>query len=826
MAAYTSTKTGLWNDTTVWGGGPPASGDTATVANTHTVTIPDGYTATIGATGQATGYLALTVSSGGKLVIGQGASGELDLQGDFFWNGTVADVVHMNAGSTLRFKPSNAQRIQVQQANNNATATMTVNGTSVANCAILTDATSLAGGGLRGYFSHGAGGGQQGITTCVFCNFTSIDDGNVNYAVFSGSSVAGQNLTWTDNTFSDCGKLFVACNGNNTGAISVQRNRGGYDRSGNALTANIGTAGLGFDIRFNNAKTTGSRNVIGNYFDLSVKLASTQDLTWQSNVVQKTAGTAISLSDGPFASCDSMVFIGANEAYSSAVWTAFGDLTNSYFVFTQANTANPHCINTPTTRSVSITGCIAECVNGSDGQGDFVVIQQPAAPQTVTMKNNIVLPDGGQNNASVCLFTFAGSSLNATLTCEHNTYCAGTQAGDYSEGGNLSAGQIASFKANLPWNPSAPADAQHGYKLLDSSHQASGGTQDVVSPTNADYNGGWNINLANPSAWPANTYTHAGLGYQGNFSALPGAHDVGGTSGANPNFVDRTRNLLAWDTARGGVGTVASAKARLATNPTVNIADLLAYVRAGFRPTNTAYKGASYPGDASTTDAAGNTWPGATPDIGAMAWWAGPIPGTYAAATGEVVISQRHPEARIYGGMPSAGVTPPILRSVLHATPPDESLVFGYPGYKGLLLGGMSSAGVTPPTLRQPIAVMAEDTLSWQRMPEAWLQVGKPNIPVTPPAPRHVVVALTDGGLFAQQRLEVIVLGGHPSQAPAPQPPSAVLVVPAEDVFSRQPVPSWLSPVVILAVPPGPKPPIQIIDIYANVVNLTGQAGG
>jgi len=59
MTAYTSTQSGDWNDTATWGGaGYPVSGDTATIANTHTVSIKGS---------EACGDI--TVDSGGTLTL-------------------------------------------------------------------------------------------------------------------------------------------------------------------------------------------------------------------------------------------------------------------------------------------------------------------------------------------------------------------------------------------------------------------------------------------------------------------------------------------------------------------------------------------------------------------------------------------------------------------------------------------------------------------------------------------------------------------------------------------------------------------------------------
>jgi hypothetical protein len=112
---------------------------------------------------------------------------------------------------------------------------------------------------------------------------------------------------------------------------------------------------------------------------------------------------------------------------------------------------------------------------------------------------------------------------------------------------------------------------------------------------------------------------------------VPGANDVT----ADPQFVDDKRNFWRWTIARGYTavtaagteytfsGTTAQYKqimadgvAAIKLDPSTRIPDLLAYVRAGFRPKNAALKGKTYAGDAMTTDAGGNPLAGT---IGAMA---------------------------------------------------------------------------------------------------------------------------------------------------------------------------------------------------------------
>jgi hypothetical protein len=93
-------------------------------------------------------------------------------------------------------------------------------------------------------------------------------------------------------------------------------------------------------------------------------------------------------------------------------------------------------------------------------------------------------------------------------------------------------------------------------------------------------------------------------------TTAPGANDIklGSISDARtqgPMFLDPSRRLEAWDASLGGPGTVAHALAQLqvAYNPSspaydsrYTTAALIAWVRAGFAPTDTALKGAAHDG--------------------------------------------------------------------------------------------------------------------------------------------------------------------------------------------------------------------------------------
>jgi hypothetical protein len=90
--------------------------------------------------------------------------------------------------------------------------------------------------------------------------------------------------------------------------------------------------------------------------------------------------------------------------------------------------------------------------------------------------------------------------------------------------------------------------------------QSSGGTLqvDVCSPSNCDYNFGYNFALTEPSCTQC---TNQGNGYSGKWSVTPGAHD----QTLNPNFLDYKRSAELWDVKY--LGNVYSAWSSSGTYP-------------------------------------------------------------------------------------------------------------------------------------------------------------------------------------------------------------------------------------------------------------------
>lgn len=638
MAALTTVRAGDWNNSTggvtPWTsltgsgtGGVPGSGDTVTISKAVTISQSN----TVGSSPATGGTPAITITTGGSIAQ---TAGTMTVQGDIRHQKANATWT-MSAGTTVTFKPAaSAQyvwdfRWGFFNLGGNAdgeNCSLICNGTSGSHCTIT---ANLGASGSLAPYMNTVSNVNMGLRTATYTDISNFGTASkwgattgLGNAITSNQAVSITNCTLNASSYNSL------CASTWDGNLTFSNN---IATSSTANTSNGFSAGTSFD--FGNNPTSGQRTLQFNSLDLLMtsqgfRLGTTGLFTdnYLAQGYQMAGGTTNNWSAAGFA----RNFIASPQG-SVTIWSSIG---SNYWVDTAQD--NPHFISTDTVQStVSITGTIFEAINGlptTDG-GDCVITSTPGSAQAITIQNCVVLPISGTNYGSGVMHTLFGTSTNVTLSVLHNTFVSGGSGGAtggqagaaYSETGNCTAGQIAAWKANFVWTPSGITTLS--YKLWDSGHQTTGGTQDVVSPTNCDYNGSFNCQFTVQSG---NTYTHAGNGYQGNFSATPGTHDL---ADQNPQFVDATRNLSAWGgtTAGGGTATNAGALAALAANPALigqATTGLIAWVLAGFQPQNANLKNASYPSDPSTADAAGNAWP-VGPGIGAMAFLSSATGGSF-----------------------------------------------------------------------------------------------------------------------------------------------------------------------------------------------------
>lgn len=558
MALFTSSQAGNWSSASTWGGaGVPANGDTASIGHAVTVDV----NTTVG-TSPAPGTNAITITSGGSLVIADNVV--LTLRGEVTaaTPGTATTVLTMGQGSVLEFDGSQAAspsaakyKFQLGTANG-ARARASITGVA-GNPAVV---RSNAGGG-NGYFTRSTFT-NTGFMLVAYCDFLRIGDAGNKFAKPDLATSSGTSRF----TFADC--LFDACG-------TWDANDGGTPGAAAwiGLTRCTFKNSVGGNVTLNTAASpTSQRDVVDCVFDKLVAWTSTAGFTITGNLF--LAGFSVAGSTAWTLWSGNMVV-----RPTSVQDTVNGDCVDTYFLQNHT-TANPHFVGPNSALSVVFDGCLFEFA-GSDTAGDCILIPSPAAAKTYTIRNCLVLPNGS-GLASGSLISALGNA-NASFSCTHNTGLGGGNSQALVTVGETYAGftgMCTAFKSNLVWKASGAT----GLKWFQT-----GTTSDIATAANLDNNTGWNLATGTQ-----------GKGYSCTLSAgSPGANDVD----QDPLFADRTRNLATWDAALGGAGTNANAIAELAKrndrsgyNPGYTIAGLIAWVRAGFAPRNAALKGAAHDG--------------------------------------------------------------------------------------------------------------------------------------------------------------------------------------------------------------------------------------
>lgn len=568
MAARTTAASGNWSAGATWTGGVvPGNGDTVTI--NHSVTVTDNRTVgTSPVSGSATP--AVLIASGVSLTINTGVT--FTCRGDFQLSAsnTVRSLI-MNAGAIFEFDASAAgtpatTKYRMLSASQYAGSqpSIYINGSSGSRCTFRSNAS-----GGNGYITPASGAANYyGLLDAQYCDFTRIGDATnpaISFRANSDGSDSFASLQRLVNCIFDaCGDVYSDQAAGAHAKITIQ----------NCTWKNsVGTYNLNFSCYNDKLGTTSVRLVDGCVFDKQVFFQAPRDVTITNNLFNLGwLTTSTDVAEG---------WAGFNYNFIRAIngtdtFIANGSMLDCFFLFNDSAATNPHFLQVASTAATPITvdGVFFE-FDGSDPNGDCILIGTPAGARTVNIQNCIVLPNSG-NDDSGTLVSALGNA-NITMAINKNTFIAGS-AGGVAVGETYTghAGMLSSFKNNLAWDTSA-----RGYKLFDSGTNDS--VSNLVTSANANYNGGYNL-LAGSNLKGYNNLEFS--------SGSPGANDVTG----DPQFVDSTRDLAKWSTSLGGLGTVASALTELKKrndasgyNNSYTVPNLIAYIRAGFTPQNSIY---------------------------------------------------------------------------------------------------------------------------------------------------------------------------------------------------------------------------------------------
>lgn len=563
MAAITSAQTGNWNDTATWTGGAiPVSGDTVTLANGHTVTVPVGYTAVCGtspANDSATPALQCASSSG---------TGVLVVNGTFKWQGSVRQANAtwtVGAGGTLTYDASGAATPatalyswQIAQGNSQANARLVFNGASGSRCTV-NSVGNVQSGGFGNTGTGWAGGGQVRAAYTDF-SYQGAATTSGNFVV--GNLNPGADFHLDDCTVTNCAQLqitgpFVTAAGlASTAVFRLLRTRISSPAN-TTYTAQL-------YLSSGSLITTGERSIqycdiAGQVYFVSSNGAGGQaagGFTIRHNIFRPrtTASTSptVTLNGTGVAAWDqNLVLSVTTSSNESSSQLGPGTLTNSYCLsLTSGNSslsANKHPIYLKQQiGDIEMAGWVFQNTDVNT-DGDFVNMNvDGTSANEVRIKNSVFL-EGAAGRAVGSLLNQQGAvtQTNTKIRFDHNTVAAGidgtlpttgTVYGVGCEAGaNWAAGTIPSIRSNLLWRRTSG-----GGSVANS--VTPGATVAADAVTAADYN--WTHNVTgtiygNPTS---------------QFAGTEGVHDGSG----DPQFADRDRSVLNFDQGYSGAAAAAA----------------------------------------------------------------------------------------------------------------------------------------------------------------------------------------------------------------------------------------------------------------------------
>jgi hypothetical protein len=587
MAAITSAQSGNWSATSTWTGGVvPGDGDTATLNHDVTVDIDT----TIGTSGVA-GTIAVTQATGVTVTVAAGK--KLYVRGDYQCGGATngATVFKLEAGAGYYFDGSVS----------GAAYRFVLGGRHYANPGVKFLATGASGsrcvvtslGTAKGYFSTGSWV-ESSAFDCAYTDFSDVYDPTDKRLIAEGigmhnsGSETGRKFSFTNCKFSNYGQIRVA-SAINTNIIKFQYcNFSSYIDNASATDAIF--------LYGTNTDSGGNHVFKDNAVDGKVQIARGRSYgTVSGCVFQRRVYNSYEDGVATFDSNFSSMLYGTGTGltditnYDSGRVSSDVTITDNYFHQRDGSAIDVHTIQLGNGASgtINATGNIWE--NGASNVTTYTdegaLLMITSSGWTMNAKNNLVLKDAGTHGSGrlIAALPASGGPYTFVMNVDHNTgaYVSGPLI-KTGEGYSGHAGMFGSLKSNLV--------VGRGNTLRGVLADHANATKPVGILTDAivDKN---NIYSA---------YTGSnGVGYD-EYNA---ADQVGDTDTyVDPQFVDATRKLKTWDAYLGGPGTDAHAIAELAKLNTADhdsrytVENLVAWVKAGFAPTNTALKDAGHDG--------------------------------------------------------------------------------------------------------------------------------------------------------------------------------------------------------------------------------------
>lgn len=550
MAVKTTTADGNYNAGATWVGGvAPISTDTVVLAHNVTVTA----NASVGASTPATD--AITINSGGTLTIAAGVT--LSVNGDITGQASNRRQITINAGGGIEFG-NGGYLMKTPSQYSGGNPWLYIRGADGTPAFIRT-----ASGGTNARFTGSVN--YYGLIDAGWCDFTRLGSSGTTYAmaISAGSDGSDSNASLVrliDCNFDACGDINFATDIGPYAKVTLQR----VKFTNSLATYNVYTRS------YSNKTGAGVRLIDACVFDKTPFFNAPRDFVYTNNAFLAKYGTSNPENSGWDQFEHNLVVLdGTGTDPAIAGQTA----DNNYWYYNNPSKSNAHFHevgNYTQVGTYALEGNVYEG-NFSNSDGDCIIASaNPTSPITASFKRQLVLPNAS-GETSGTLISMLGNA-NWTATIENNTAHVGT-GGGMAVGETYAGhtGMLASFRGNLFWDTSA-----RNPLLYDSGSNDT--VSDLVSSANANYNARFNVD------------TYENLEFS---SGSPGANDIT----TDPEFVDATRDFLAFDVSLGGDGVIANALARFAAQADGYTPQaLVEWVKEGFSPTNPDYEGASFDG--------------------------------------------------------------------------------------------------------------------------------------------------------------------------------------------------------------------------------------
>lgn len=573
MAAITSAQTGPWGTGATWvGGTAPGNGDTVTIAAGHVVTVTDNRT--VGhSPGAGDATQAILIQAGGQVIVNDPVL--FIVRGDIYTSSsdTVRSFV-MEGGATLEFDPSAAGTPSTARYVGRGTSQYDgsqpgffFNGTANKRCTVRTNA-----GGANARFTNN--GTFSGLVEAYYTDFVRIGDAsNFAFQPTMSDEVANPASTFVLDhcTLTACGAL-----------DSTHAQFGGYIRFVLQNTTWTGTvAAYCIATQAYLQKQSGAnvaRTIDNCVFDKHCYTYAPRQMTITNNIFYE--GFSTSSTDNVGCTFENNL-VCMNASYNNLAPYS-SDVRGNYWLYRDAAAVNAHMLvagSLATLTPQQVRENIFEFV-GNDGQGDCILLGEPASATTVSITRNIFLPNAAGENSGTP-FSALGNA-NITFSFDHNTFFVGTQGAAIGETYAGHAGMLSSFRSNIAWDTSA-----RGYCIQDSG--ADNAVTDLVTSANLNYNCAYNT-LAGSDGHGVNNLEFS--------SGTPGANNVD----VNPTFFNQNADIASWDAALGGAGTYTNALTELmklnttSHNARYTVAALKTYIQNAFRVKNLSLKNSGHDG--------------------------------------------------------------------------------------------------------------------------------------------------------------------------------------------------------------------------------------